>query len=64
MDQQLKDMMGLGKDEAKEKEAKIQVHETGEIELVPEGQSEPVRYMVKPLRELYAPGTDSPSVDP
>ena len=64
MDQQLKDMMGLGKDEATEKEAKIQVHETGEIELVPKGQSEPVRYMVKPLRELYAPGTDSPSVDP
>src|SRR4051812_45974977 len=36
---------------------------TGTLEIErPDG--EPVKHTLKPLKELYAPGTDAPSVDP
>jgi len=66
MDEQLRDIIGLGKEEStKEREAQLRIHDlSGEIELMPVGATESVRYTLKALRELYAPGTDTPSVDP
>src|SRR5690349_10530597 len=66
MDEQLRDIIGFGKEEStKEREAHLRIHDlSGEIELMPVGATESVRYTLKALRELYAPGTDTPSVDP
>ncbi len=65
MDQQLVEAIGA----AAQKEISnagrktgIIFHDAGEIEIErPEGN---VRYQLRALRELFAPGTDSPTVDP
>jgi hypothetical protein len=44
------------------KGTKITFHEGGEIEISKKGGT--VRYQLKPMRELFVPGTDSPTVDP
>ena len=66
MDQQLRGLIGFGNEESTEdKEAHLRIHDLrGEIEVMPVSGTEPMRYTLKALRELYAPGTDTPSVDP
>jgi hypothetical protein len=65
MDEQLLKTLSAAskKDMAKKgRGTQIKFLEAGEIEIEKAGGS--VRYPLKPLRELFAPGTDSPSVDP
>jgi len=64
MDQQLKDLMGYTEEDGKKKrKGDLEYLDySGRIEVKgPDGVKE---YTLKPLKDLYAPGTDTPSVDP
>ena len=66
MDTELANLIGLNAPGGKEVKPRASVKfvdmAEGAMEIArPEG---PTRYALKPLKDLYAPGTDSPSVDP
>jgi hypothetical protein len=63
MDQQLIDLIGSGK-KGKAEAGITFLDAPGEIDVKGVGEGNSSRYALKPLKELYAPGTDSPSVDP